>query len=285
MSLVLNGGFQAGDFSGWIVDNNVEGFPMVMPTGMSSEPAPNYAAEFRAFNATCTITQAINVLPNTPYTFSFYINPGSFSGGQDGFLAVGVESVSTVYYNDSIFINPTGGWEFHTVNFVTDSTSSLQIVFICPSVISYNNSFSIDNVSLTLNSLCYPAETLIKTITGENRATAITTDSLVLSVSGRPICPTRVVVSGPVERLVLIEKNLIAPGIPAIDLRLTRGHKVIIDGREIKAKNIKGARIFKVEPTIVYSLVFRERDLIWANGLPVVAFGEEDYLASVRKCH
>lgn len=80
------------------------------------------------------------------------------------------------------------------------------------------------------------------------------------------------IISGPVTRLCRIPTGLLSEDSPSSDLFLTRGHRVLVGGEEIKACDLEGsALVHRGEGVMVHSLILEERDHIYANDALVVA--------------
>ena len=82
---------------------------------------------------------------------------------------------------------------------------------------------------------------------------------------------------------MIIAKDSFGENKPSDDFYVTSGHKIIIDGKEIKAGKIPQARRIKVDPENVYSIVTETRLPILVNNLVVIAYGHEEWLEYSRK--
>ena len=78
---------------------------------------------------------------------------------------------------------------------------------------------------------------------------------------------------------MLIKKNLLGENCPNADFFVTSGHKVLVNGKIIKAGKIPGARRVKVKPELVYSICVASQSIIRVNNMDVVAWGYDKWLA------
>ena len=85
------------------------------------------------------------------------------------------------------------------------------------------------------------------------------------------------IVTGPTTRYMKIEKDALGTDKPVADFYITSGHKLVIDGKEIKAGKIPQAKRVKVKPELVYSICTDQRQIILVNGLSVIALGFEEW--------
>ena len=76
-------------------------------------------------------------------------------------------------------------------------------------------------------------------------------------------------VSGPVNHLFKIDKDAFEKSKPSDDFYITSGHMVVINGTEVKARDIEQATKVKVERQYVYSICTDKRCTIEVNGLEV----------------
>lgn len=91
------------------------------------------------------------------------------------------------------------------------------------------------------------------------------------------------IVTGPTTRYMKIAKNLLGENQPVVDFFVTAGHKLVVDDKIIKAKNIPGAQRVKVEPEPVYSICTENKTVIMVNGLKVLAWGLPEWLDYSKK--
>lgn len=91
------------------------------------------------------------------------------------------------------------------------------------------------------------------------------------------------IVTGPTTRYMKIAKNLLGENQPVVDFFVTAGHKLVVDDKIVKAKNIPGALRVKVEPEPVYSICTENKTVIMVNGLKVLAWGLQEWLDYSKK--
>lgn len=113
-SLVINGGFETGDFTGWTVNDPTD-FTFV-DTGNAH--SGNFSAYFSAIGTDGTISQTIVTVPGRHYTFSFWLysdgaTPNHFSASFGG---------TTVF---SVTNDPAHGYVQHTFDVVATGTSTV----------------------------------------------------------------------------------------------------------------------------------------------------------------
>lgn len=282
MNLVVNGGFQTGNFSGWTVG----GTPSVNTNGYPSGPLPYYAANFATAGS---IRQNIPVIPGTRYYANFRVRGLASSGAAVLFNVIGNNS-SNVYITSQPLAFPD--WTQYLYTFVvlpTDTSVLLRAFAVL---------VALDTFWLSTSPTCYTGDTLIRTLSlktnqrEETRADAITSTShRVVNTDDQEIEVIKNIVSGPATRLVTFSENKFGPGLPYTDLRMTRGHKLVIDGKEIRAGDLSVEKdgvpprgeYGRCEPELVYSLVLPTHQHIYANGQPVVAFGLDEWNAVSEK--
>ena len=91
------------------------------------------------------------------------------------------------------------------------------------------------------------------------------------------------VVTGLVNRFGLIKKNAFGKKQPSQDLYIGAGHKLMIDDKEIKVKNIPFTGKVKVTPQDVYLVCTNQKCSIMANGLNVMAWDHREWIIYARK--
>lgn len=83
-------------------------------------------------------------------------------------------------------------------------------------------------------------------------------------------------------RLYKIPKNLLGDGQPYDDLFITSGHPVRVGNKSVKARDIEGAILVKVEPSDVYSIVTKTWCPIEINGIGVYAWSKHKWFDKVK---
>lgn len=86
------------------------------------------------------------------------------------------------------------------------------------------------------------------------------------------------IVTGTIERFMLIKKNSLGTNLPNADFFVTSGHKVVINEVEMKARKVPGAVRVKVRPQKIYSICTEIRCPIMVNGLSVISWGYDDWI-------
>lgn len=138
----------------------------------------------------------------------------------------------------------------------------------------------LDDVTLVALAICYSGNSIIKT---KNKTTNLIENIKaseiskniheVYSINDQKFVPVvHNIVTGPVEKYVLIEKNMLGGNKPTEDFYVTGGHVIVINGVEVKARDIPNTKKIKVKPENVYSICLSERKPIIVNGLAVMAW-------------
>ncbi len=139
--------------------------------------------------------------------------------------------------------------------------------------------------------ICFSGESLVLTRNCQtDRIEMIRAKNVVASihevydvVSSSFIPVKRNVVNGPVVRFFKIAKNILGNNQPNEDFYVTGGHKILIDGKHIKARDIPQAKRVKVKPQKVYSICTENQSAIMINGLAVMTWSEENFLRHSQK--
>jgi hypothetical protein len=277
MNLVVNGNFQTGTFAGWTAVNS----PTISTNGFPSGPPPNYAARLIQFRQ---IYQFINITPNTSYTVSF-----QRKGTGDVTLRVRGDPTFADYINQSVSV-PVD-WTLYSSTFLVNSVDT--ILFLSFGVSTPGSDVLLDEISIVTTPICYTGDTMIRTrnlLTGEREETRVDTITSkthsIVNTQDQEIKVIKNIISGPVHRIVVFQENEFGPGLPNKPLKLTRGHKLVINGEEIRAGDLSRPDnptphgvYQRCDPELVYSLVLPTRQHIYANNQPVVAFGLDEWNA------
>jgi hypothetical protein len=111
--LVVNGGFETGDFTGWTVNDPT------FETFVSGNPhSGSFAAWFGAVGQNGTISQTIATVPGNHYTFTFWL---ASDGGTPNDFSASFGGV-TVF---SVTNDPSHGYVAHTFNVVATGASAV----------------------------------------------------------------------------------------------------------------------------------------------------------------
>ena len=100
----------------------------------------------------------------------------------------------------------------------------------------------------------------------------------VFSISDNDFVPIKYnIVTGLVEQYRLIKMNSLGENKPNKDLYITGGHKIMLNGFEVKAADVPGAKRFKVKPEVVYSVCTEKRCPVIINNLAVMSWGYNEW--------
>lgn len=100
-------------------------------------------------------------------------------------------------------------------------------------------------------------------------------------------------ITGPIKSLWMLPRDCFSPNNPHTDLYITGGHRIDISkidninesleinndndiNQEVKVRDLKCAVRVKIDPSPVYSIVCEKHSTLVINGLPVVAFGQDE---------
>lgn len=127
--------------------------------------------------------------------------------------------------------------------------------------------------------ICFARDTMIKTRRGMVAVQDLQEGvDEIEQIDGNYQLLQRLVVTGPTTRLVKIKAGLISEDTPNRDTILTRGHKVVVDGQEIKAINLPGRNVLNAQSELVYAPIVGTRMIGSANGMAVVIDGESQFV-------
>ena len=139
--------------------------------------------------------------------------------------------------------------------------------------------------------ICYSGQSKIRT---RNKITGVIADLCakdvysnvheVYDVQKKEFVPVKYnVVTGPTNRYMLIKKDTFGENEPSEDFYITSGHKIVVNGVPTKARHIPEAKRVKVKPEAVYSICTRYATTIMVNGLEVVTWKADKWLAHSKK--
>jgi MYXO-CTERM domain-containing protein len=154
-SIVTNGGFETGDFTGWSLTGN-PCTPSNQYCGVSSASDPNfpipvysgtYAAYFGPVGADTYLDQTLSLAPSTTYTLTFSLDEFISPDPAHGYVNfVGVSVDGSQLFADGNMAN-TGGYEQESLIFSTaPSGNSGLLQFAFRNDLGY---FFLDDVSVT----------------------------------------------------------------------------------------------------------------------------------------
>jgi hypothetical protein len=264
MNLVTNPGFQTGTFAGWTNTGAT-----ISTSGRPVGPLPYYCARL-SFSA--NIDQNLAVTPSTFYYYSFWAR--SDTGG------------GTIIISGFGSVSPTTTWTRYDYTLTTGPSqtvfnANLSIVLFSPAVL-------IDDVWFSTSpppGVCYPGDTLIKIcdFDGSNvrneRVDKIKSGRhWVVNDKGEHIPIVRNVCSGTTDRLIVFEKDSLGCDKPSQTLSLTSGHRIVYQGKEIKASAHPDGKRVRCDPTKIYTLICPRHQTIYANDTLISAFGVDEWL-------
>lgn len=266
-NLVVNGDFEA-DFFGYTTTGQTGIFDGAGIGGSK--------AALTVFNETgSTISQTnIPTIAGTEYVFTIYMRPGSI---------VDVNNPIVLDINGTIY-------PLYTTNI--EVYNQFVFIFVAPgtttfTIISNNNNLTFyDDISIVNSGICYSknSKVYVREIDTNLKKNIRVRDvhpekHLVFDTDSNKFIPIKYnIISGPRDKLFVIKKNSIADGVPFEDFYVTSGHRLVIDGQEIKARDIPGAKKIKVKPQMVYSICTEKRTTISINNLNVMTHGKNEWL-------
>jgi hypothetical protein len=91
------------------------------------------------------------------------------------------------------------------------------------------------------------------------------------------------VVTGLANRFMKLAKNSLGCNQPNRDFFVTSGHKLLINGNEVKARNIPEAIVARKKLQEVYTICTEKETPIFINGLAVMTWSEDKFLAYAKE--
>ena len=234
------------------------------------------------------LQQTISTTPGNTYALSFFVRAEESNG------ALSVE-INNIPISGAIAINPTNIWIQRTFLFNATSTTT-NITFFNRSNLLLLSIF-LDDISVSIGLgggvICYSGDSII---TCKNKLTGRITDVKardviastheVYDTKNKKYIPIKYnIISGLTERFMLIKKDALGKNKPTADFYVTSGHVLLINGKEIKARDIQCAKRVKVESEKVYSICTENSQPILVNGLDVMTWAEKKWLDYAIKKH
>jgi hypothetical protein len=268
-NILVNGDFETGTLTPWV------GFNATVTT---TDPLGVYCAELVATtdppNDVASISQTVTLVPGSSYTLKAWLH----TIVKESFLSVFENA------NQITLISVVGGWQEYTFGFTASAATTTIKFEIFNSDFILDDGLRLDDISLTLNQICFRGDSLVKikndygiekTIAardvraGEHLVYSTTKNEFVELVHN--------VVTGPTKRFFLIKKDSLGPGQPSNDFYVTGSHRVIYKGFEIKARDFPGATRVKIPAENLYTFVVQDRQPVSINGLEVMAYSVDEW--------
>lgn len=148
------------------------------------------------------------------------------------------------------------------------------------------NTVDIGSVEFDSRAVCYSGDSIIltKNIQTDKIENIKASELLshlhhVFCISENQFIPVKYnIVTGNINRFIKIEKDALGENKPSETFYVTTGHKLLIDGKEIKSKKIPQGKRIKVKPQKVYSIVTEKRVPILVNNLAVMTHGLDEWI-------
>ena len=269
-NLIQNGDFSAG-LTGWTAAN------IALNNGIFNNAPPS--AQMVGFTA--SLTQSITIPQAGIYNLNFFV-----LAQQPVFpntLTVDINGVLSPFIIPNINI-----WNQFGINF-NALAGSTTISFFNTSGFPNTPGISIflDDVSVTaIPIICYSGESIVNCRNKITREIAdvkvkdiTSTTHEVYSTKNKKFVPVKYnILPGITNRFMLIKKDSLGENQPSEDFYVTSGHILLINGKEIKARRVPGAKRIKVNSEKVYSICVENRQPIMVNGLEVMAWGKSKWL-------
>ncbi|XWV24567.1 hypothetical protein QJ856_gp1224 [Tupanvirus deep ocean] len=150
----------------------------------------------------------------------------------------------------------------------------------------------VDIGAIEANTICYSGESSVLTkniLTGEIadiKAKDVFSDvHEVFDTANKIFVPVKLnIISGTTKKFRKIKKNSLGENQPSEDFYVTSGHVLVINGKEVKARNIPQAKkIRKKKKEKLYSICTEKRVPIVVNGLDVMSWGYDEWMEKVSK--
>lgn len=194
-------------------------------------------------------------------------------------------TVNRVYIND--FINPVLTYSLTipstyiqiTHIFTATGPTDLRILSTAAGILAGSNATRVDDVSITEIIICFLGRSLVYTKDNQyHEEKYIEAKNLdkethqVFSLAKMNYVPIKKIITcGPYDRFFLLEKNSLSNNSPNEDLYITSGHAIMYHGKETKVRDIPEAKIIKIKPEMVYSIVTGESEPLLINNVPVLS--------------
>ena len=142
VEVVINGGFETGDFTGWTVINDVDGETSVKSLGYISPHDGNYNLVGGQIGQKCYISQALSVEQDQTYTISFWLACDSPPGATIG-------SDFSLSFNDVTLLSLQNSDAFGWTQYTYEVVSPFPVATLEFGIRNDPSYYYIDSVSVT----------------------------------------------------------------------------------------------------------------------------------------
>ena len=258
----------------------------------ASLPAPARSAEFAlAVVGVGALSQSFATVPGTTYTVTFYTLYDTIVPVLvpiDILLVTVTNTLIPAVLLVTVAVGDDNIWVQHQIQF-TATTAASTITFVAVGLIAPVQLDAISIVAAPI--ICYSGKSLIHCRdmeTGEignvmAKDIVVGKHEAFDTISKKFVPILKNPITGPTVRYMKIEKNLFGEGKPFKNFYVTSGHRLLVNGEEMRASEIPGAKRVRVEPENVYSLCVPKRTAISINGLDVMAWSHDKWIAKFGK--
>jgi hypothetical protein len=274
-NLILNPGFETGNFTDWAVTDPQPQNPDI---GVDSFPEDVHSGSYGVFagNETTTLSQTIATTVGDIYNIGFYL---------DVYQSTAFDGGVTVTFGGQTAVNLTeptetdSFTEYTATVTATSASSTLEFTFTDP-----GGYFGLDDVSVADEAACYVRGTRILTDRGEVRVERLAIGDLVITACGglRPIRwlgYRRIDISRhpnpSAVRPVCVSAGAFGGGLPRCNLWLSPGHNVASEGALMPISCLMNGRsVAQIERDEVeyWHVELDAHDVILAEGLPAESY-------------
>ena len=238
------------------------------------------------------VKQTITLVPGENYILSFAIRSLGLVGAN---IITYINLTGTNLETQLINLQLLGNNQWGTFEFpFTATNSSTTLSFYNLANISLIYTYYIDAISIyQVAAPCYSWRSLVRV---KNILSGQVDDIMVKDVYSDEHLVFRTdtdeyipivynAKSGTTRRYRKFVKDVFGPGKPTHDFFITSGHRMMIDGVNIKAGRLKEGVKAGVKNDQLYTIVTEETCPIWINGLDVMTYNEKEFTDYVTKKH
>ena len=278
-NIVQNCGFETGSLNPWIIESGTS----LISISISIPHTGTYTLKQGNFGSIKTVSQTLSTVPGAIYELKYFVWMNFGDDPTNYFSAVwnGSEipdSIISIISN----ISPDQYIQFTFFGLLATSNNT---------VLSFRHRndlgfYRLDDVSVVFSSgPCFHGKSklLTKNIQTSEIATINAFEVLsgvheVFSINDQQFTPViHNIVAGPNTDFMLIKKDTFGINVPFDDFYITEGHPIIINGKEIEAKNISQAQKIKLEPSLVYTICINKREPFNVNNLDVLSWEPNEW--------